>query len=220
MLQLCGVPFPMPSLKLWYAKLMKANPKLNKWVKEPMRWYVMLFFAFAPVLFYRYVDVGKGVKWHSTLLQLAGLVLVGKGLLETADRFGRPMPWVRVVTWWRPNTYKTAKLNMNLTVGIKATPEVSYQVNRKAPPSVEERLEQLERHMQEVRDGLQNVRTTNAALHDAANTRLETFKVALDAEIKKAMTLLEKQFADGLDDGYIGLFWVAFGTVLSGVFGS
>jgi hypothetical protein len=74
--------------------------------------------------------------------------------------------------------------------------------------------------MKEFRDGIQEVRTTNASLHDAANARLGTFKVALDAEIKKAMTLLEKQFAEGLDEGYIGLFWVAIGTVLSGVFGS
>jgi len=86
------------------------------------------------MLLYPHVGVGKGAKWHSTLLQLAGLVLVGKGLLETAERFGRPMPWVRVLTWWRPNVYKTAKLNMNFKAAVKATAEVSYQVNRKDPP--------------------------------------------------------------------------------------
>jgi len=44
------------------------------------------------------------------------------------------MPWVRVLTWWRPNVYKTAKLNMNFKAAVKATAEVSYQVNRKDPP--------------------------------------------------------------------------------------
>jgi len=30
--------------------------------------------------------------------------------------------------------YKTAKLNMNFKAAVKATAEVSYQVNRKDPP--------------------------------------------------------------------------------------
>jgi hypothetical protein len=189
------------------------SPQMRKWL-------LVLLVSFAPMVTYRHAaNIEDCVRYHATALQLLGLFLVAKGLIDTAKRFGKPTPYERAKAYLK-SFGKKPQVHRTLQAGTGSYHSKSGAIRvfvDPANPTDQQRIEKLERLVGDLRADL--TRT-----HDATTSELRRLGKQIESEAiertkdhGETRSLLHDQIAGGLDEGYMGLVWVFCGTVFSGL---
>lgn len=189
-------------------------------VIKPWLFWVVMLAAFAPLLAYSHLgpSLEKGIRYHATGVQVMGLLLVAKGLFETARRFGKPAPWQSIANHIRlamPPKIASAHARVSGSARVSASGSVSIKVHRTAPTDAE-RIAELERQVEEITTAVADVRTKTAARMDEVHKRLNDERQVRETSHRKTMDLLDQQIAGGVGEGYLGVLLVFCGTIYSG----
>ncbi len=153
------------------------------------------------------------LRYHGTLLQLLGLGIVAKGLIETCERFEKRGLWRRFKLWVgslvRRPPPPVIVAGHAASMGHSTSGAYSSYALR-ADPTIQEQVDELQRLVKGLRDDL--TRTHNATSDDirTLNKRIEYETIERTQDLGATKKRLDDQIAGGLDENYIGWFLVLF----------
>lgn len=193
---------------------------------RPWRTWLTLGISFGPIPFYLWATVDGAspeisVRWHGLALQLVGVLLVAKSLQDTAKRFQRATFWELVVEWVKsfPPYREAHRLNVDAARYEMEGGTVGFAVGRNfdASKPVEQRLAYIEHVLQQVETHTRSVtKLLGVEIQEVRRSLKKVSKAVSDGD-EAIHAKLREQVADGLPEGYMGLFVLLCGTIYSGV---
>ena len=194
---------------------------INKLIHLVKRlWFVLLL---GPVPFYWLKapgDFEDHIRWHATALQMLGLWLVYQGLVDTAERFKVPTPWATVMAWVgslapkEPSPAEPITMSVSARMaGLSGSVRVTATV---VAPDDAQRIKELENAVAAIRADLERVHESNTLKFKQLDKQVGSLAAELNKDINEVKSVMHAQTAGGLGESFIGLAWVAFGTVLGG----
>ncbi len=222
MLQVCGV-WAYPSPRLWARKLMSTT-YFDKLVRQPRRFWYAVIFVFLPMPLYwsgSPNDFEAHVRWHATALQMLGLWLVYKGLIDTAKRFKVPTPWSAARALLESLVPTKAKPPQTIIVsasGMSASLSGSASVAATfVAPDDSHRIKELENAVKAIRADMERVHQANTQKFKQLDKQVSSVAAELGGQINEVKSVMHAQTAGGLGESFMGLAWVAVGTLLGGL---
>ena len=149
------------------------------------------------------------------VLELLGIAVVARGIVQLRRRFKRPSWFARLLTALQRPGDNTIQIKAGV-MGVSGLGTVTA-VGNVATPTIEQRLDALEATTTQLRTDLTDTRQALTASIDtvASNLRRETDERA--AAIRDVLHQLEDVSAGGLRLESLGLTWLVVGVLLTTV---
>ena len=161
-------------------------------------------------------------RWTGFILQFAGLVIVAAGIRDTRKLFGRPGLGTQLERWFFGLLAAAVALPKHVTASISGAGaiglagHVTATVSRgTAPRTVEEKLQDLERDVADLRTYVNEQSRALGKRLDAAEATAAEESAARKEETASLRTVLEAQSTGGLTLEVIGLVWLLLGAAFS-----
>jgi hypothetical protein len=155
------------------------------------------------------------------ILSLAGLVGVAYGYTELRSRFGRPKLGRAIANYFSDFWAALRKRPQDANVAISGVEAESkthgVTVLTRGPPTLETRVEDLERTQKELQSAFTTFRDETTQKHNNMDVRFTTAHSKLTEMITQHRVLLEKVTLGGMSSEVAGWIWLLFATLFSGV---
>ena len=179
-----------------------------------------VLFAVLFVWLCSWIDAESRSRWAGTALLLCGLVTTAVGIQQTRKQFGHPSIFAKVATWYGRRPKRNTTIHMGAgAMGVSGGSAILAVGRAAAPPgsSVEQRLQALEEWVPLI---VQRSDAIERRLIDESTNRAQS-----DADERTARRAaddligyrLEASATGGLRLSAVGLTWLIFGTLFSGI---
>jgi hypothetical protein len=195
---------------------------LDKFFKRPRRWWYVFLCVVVPMPFYWMGHPNREqfktyVRRHGVILEVLGLWLVYRGLIQTAKLFEVPTPWAAAQAWLDDLNKKEPPVHIVSASATGLSQSRSGAATATADPvnpTDTQRIEYLERIVKDFKMGMDRVEQFATQKFKSVDSQIQSVAAELNKEINEVKAKVHDQSAGSLGESFMGLAWVAAGTLL------